>query len=185
MPGTDHGLPTGRRNRSRYEFNCLFRTSLNIHTDVTLSDLAAHCRLLLHNRPKHRRFWRYFALYPLYALCELAIISTDLAELLGSAIGINLLIPSLPLWAAVLLTASDVLIFLVVGDPTRGRGKPVRVFELTVTILVESSAFRYYNHHEIDLTLLYQVFVVFVAFVVCGIGQLTVFERRSSHCNCS
>lgn len=102
-----------------------------------IEDLAAHCRLLLYNRPKHRRLWEYLALYPLYVLCELAIISTDLAELLGSAIGINLLIPSLPLWAAVLITASDVLIFLVIGDPTRGRGKPVRVFELTVTILVE------------------------------------------------
>ena len=47
-------------------------------------------------------------LYPLYALAEIAIISTDLAELLGSAIALCLLFPALPLWAGVLLTASDV-----------------------------------------------------------------------------
>ena len=40
-------------------------------------------------------------LYPLYVLSEIAIISTDLAELLGSAIALCLLFPSLPLWAGV------------------------------------------------------------------------------------
>jgi len=91
---------------------------------------------LLYNRPKHTRLIRYGVLYPLYALCEIAIISTDLAELLGSAIGLSLLFPSLPLWAAVLLTATDVLIFLFIGDPSRGQGRPVRVFELTIVALV-------------------------------------------------
>ncbi|KAJ3490516.1 hypothetical protein NLI96_g1397 [Meripilus lineatus] len=103
---------------------------------VTGFDLASHCRLLLHDCPKHRRLIRYLVLYPLYVLCEIAIISTDLAELLGSAIGICLIFPTIPLWAAVLLTASDVLIFLVIGDPSRGQGRPVRLFEFTVIALV-------------------------------------------------
>ncbi|KAI0050665.1 natural resistance-associated macrophage protein [Auriscalpium vulgare] len=103
---------------------------------VTGLDLAAHCRLLLYNRPRHRRLVRYGVMYPLYALCEIAIISTDLAELLGSAIGLCLLFPTLPLWAAVLLTATDVLVFLVLGDPSQGKGRPVRVFELTIIALV-------------------------------------------------
>ena len=112
----------------------LYNTS---HFVLTFSsDLATHCRLLLHDRPKHRRLVRYAVLYPLYVLCEIAIISTDLAELLGSAIGLCLIFPTLPLWAGVLLTASDVLVFLLLGDPSRGQGKPVKTFEYTVMALV-------------------------------------------------
>ncbi|KAF4572628.1 hypothetical protein EYR36_007138 [Pleurotus pulmonarius] len=79
---------------------------------VTGIDLASHCRLLLHDRPKHTRLIRYGVLYPLYVLSEIAIISTDLAELLGSAIGLVIIIPNLPLWGAVVLTAADVLAVL-------------------------------------------------------------------------
>ncbi|KAI0652545.1 natural resistance-associated macrophage protein [Trametes meyenii] len=101
---------------------------------VTGLDLASHCRVLLYNRPKHTKAWRWLALYPLYALSEIAIISTDLAELLGSAIALCMLFPALPLWGGVLLTASDVLILLALRDPMAGR--PVRVFELCIAILV-------------------------------------------------
>lgn len=102
---------------------------------VTGLDLAYHCRLLLHDHPKHPQLVRRLVLYPLYALCEIAIISTDLAELLGSAIGICLLFPKLPLWSAVLITGVDVFIFLIIGDPSR-TGRPVRLFELVIIILV-------------------------------------------------
>ncbi|KAI0815333.1 natural resistance-associated macrophage protein-domain-containing protein [Irpex lacteus] len=102
---------------------------------VTGQDLASHCRLLLHDRPNHRKLVRYSILYPLYVLSEIGIVCTDLAELLGSAIGLCLLFPSIPLWAAVLVTAADVLVFLVIGGPTRG-GKPVKVFEYVIIALV-------------------------------------------------
>lgn len=102
-------------------------------------DLASHCRLLLYDRPKHKRLIRYGVLYPLYVLSEVAIVSTDLAELLGSAIGLCLIFPSIPLWAAVLITASDVLIFLILGDPSRGQGRPVKIFEYTVIALVSAT----------------------------------------------
>ncbi|KAI9444556.1 putative transporter of the NRAMP family [Lactarius indigo] len=101
---------------------------------VTGLDLAAHCRLLFYNRPKHPKLFRWLVLYPLYALSEVAIISTDLAELLGSAIALNLLFPRLPLWAGVLLTAFDVLLILAFADPLHGR--PVRSFELIIGVLV-------------------------------------------------
>ncbi|KAH9853075.1 Nramp-domain-containing protein [Lenzites betulinus] len=103
---------------------------------VTGLDLASHCRLLFHDRPRHKRLIRFGVLYPLYVLSEIAIVSTDLAELLGSAIGLCLIFPSIPLWAAVLITASDVLIFLIIGDPSRGHGRPVKIFEYTVMTLV-------------------------------------------------
>lgn len=101
---------------------------------VTGLDLASHCRLLLYDRPRHPKLFRWLVLYPLYALSEVAIISTDLAELLGSAIALNLLFPRLPLWAGVLLTAFDVLLILVFADPLHGR--PVRSFELIIGVLV-------------------------------------------------
>ena len=47
----------------------------------------------------------------LWILCELAIVACDLAEVLGAAIGLNLLF-HLPLLAGVLLTAADTLLVL-------------------------------------------------------------------------
>ncbi|ETW86739.1 Mn2+ and Fe2+ transporter of the NRAMP family [Heterobasidion irregulare TC 32-1] len=101
---------------------------------VTGLDLASHCRLLLHDRPRHTRLVRWLALYPLYVLSEVGIVATDLAELLGSAIALCMLFPSLPLWAGVLLTSADVLVILALGDPLRGR--PVKMFELLIAVLV-------------------------------------------------
>jgi metal iron transporter len=105
---------------------------------VLTLDLASHCRLLLYNRTRRPKLFRWLVLYPLYAFSEIAIISTDLAELLGSAIALNILFPKLPLWAGVLLTAADVLVFLAIGDPLRG--KPVRIFEVVIGVLVRCEA---------------------------------------------
>ncbi|TFK66073.1 putative transporter of the NRAMP family [Pluteus cervinus] len=101
---------------------------------VTGVDLATHSRLLLYNRPNHTKFYRWLGLYPLYILAEIAIIATDLAELLGSAIALCMLFPRLQLWHGVLLTAFDVIFILALGDPLRG--KPVRTFELLIAGLV-------------------------------------------------
>ncbi|KAH8120595.1 Nramp-domain-containing protein [Phellopilus nigrolimitatus] len=103
---------------------------------VTGLDLATHCRLLLHDHPRFPKLARYCFLYPLYVLSELAIISTDLAELLGSAIALVLIFPKLPLPVAVLLTALDVIFILAVGDPSRSPGRSSRVFELVIISLV-------------------------------------------------
>ncbi|ESK86095.1 transporter protein smf2 [Moniliophthora roreri MCA 2997] len=101
---------------------------------VTGLDLASHCRLLLHDRPKHTFLYRWLGLYPLYILSETAIIATDLAELLGSAIALCLLFPKLELWHGVLITAFDVVLILALGDPLGGR--PVKSFELVIAGLV-------------------------------------------------
>ncbi|KAG0707607.1 natural resistance-associated macrophage protein-domain-containing protein [Suillus ampliporus] len=101
---------------------------------VTGLDLASHCRILFHNRPRHTKLWRWGVLYPLYVLSEVAIVSTDLAELLGSAIALCLLFPALPLWAGVLITGADVLLILALGNPLHGR--PVKIFEWIIASLV-------------------------------------------------
>ncbi|KAG8982299.1 hypothetical protein FRB93_008174 [Tulasnella sp. JGI-2019a] len=102
---------------------------------VTGKDLAQHLRALLHSREKHRMLWRWGLLYPLYVLSELAIVATDLAELLGSAIALNLLFPRLPLYAGVLITASDVLVILIAYRPNGG-ARSMRIFEIIISILV-------------------------------------------------
>lgn len=65
-------------------------------------DLAQACR---DGFPK-------WAAVPLWALAELAIIATDLAEVIGTAIGLKLLF-DIPLSAGVLLTALDVFLVLL------------------------------------------------------------------------
>ncbi|KAK1236706.1 Manganese transporter smf1 [Marasmius sp. AFHP31] len=97
---------------------------------VTGLDLASHCRLLLN----HSRKSRWLVLYPLYVLSEVAIIATDLAELLGSAIALVLLFPKLKLWHGVLITTFDVLVLLAFGDPLGGQ--PARWFEWIISGLV-------------------------------------------------
>ena len=67
-------------------------------------------------------------------LSEVAIISTDLAEMLGSAIALCMLFPKLQLWHGVLITTLDVVLFLAFKDPLSGR--PARIFEGTVAVLV-------------------------------------------------
>ena len=71
---------------------------------ATGSDLAQYCRLTLHER-------RPWAVWTLWALAEVAIIATDMAEVIGSAIALNLLF-GLPLAAGVAITALDVLVIL-------------------------------------------------------------------------
>ncbi|KIJ66416.1 hypothetical protein HYDPIDRAFT_26767 [Hydnomerulius pinastri MD-312] len=101
---------------------------------VTGLDLASHCRLLFHDRRHNTKLWRWGVHYPLYILSEIAIVSTDLAEMLGSAIALVLLFPNLPLWAGVLLTASDVLLILSLDNPLKSR--PVKMFEFIIAALV-------------------------------------------------
>lgn len=90
-------------------------------------------------------FPRWLNLF-LYVLAEIAIIATDIAEVIGSAIALNLLFPSLPLPAGVAITAADVFIILLfyteeTDDPENPSSdsaslKMVRYFEVFVMMLV-------------------------------------------------
>ena len=68
-------------------------------------DLAQACRDY-YPRPVSLTLW---------VLCEIAIVACDLAEVLGSAIGLNLLF-GIPLLWAVLITAADVLLLLALQN---------------------------------------------------------------------
>lgn len=110
---------------------------------VTGLDLASQTRRLILGIPaepgplpdmrstKMRlRYWGI--LIPLYIINEGAIIATELAELIGSAIALQLLFPKLPLWGGVLLTSADVFLVLVLYRPSAG----VRLFEMLIGALV-------------------------------------------------
>src|SRR6476661_6817415 len=90
---------------------------------VTGRDLAQACRDH-YSRPVSFALW---------VLCEIAIAACDLAEVIGSAIALNLLF-GLPLLAGVLLTAFDVLIVLAL----QGRG--FRLVEAFVVTLIGTIA---------------------------------------------
>ena len=82
-------------------------------------DLAQACR---------DAYPRWMA-YPLWLLAEMAIIATDLAEVIGTAIGLNLLF-GIPLELGVLITALDV--FLILWLQTKGFRK-IEAFIIAMT----------------------------------------------------
>lgn len=91
---------------------------------VTGLDLAQNCRQHL-SRPM---------CIAIYILAEIAIIATDLAEVVGTAIALNILF-SIPLAWGVVLTVLDVLLVLMAYRPN-GPVHLVRYFEYLVSALV-------------------------------------------------
>ena len=86
---------------------------------VTGKDLAQACRDYY---PKWTRL-------PNWLLCEIAIVACDLAEVLGSAVALNLLF-HIPLLWAVIITAFDVLLLLTL------QGMGMRLIEAIILVLV-------------------------------------------------
>ncbi|KAK9470255.1 natural resistance-associated macrophage protein-domain-containing protein [Dipodascopsis tothii] len=91
---------------------------------VTGMDLAQVCRA-------HCPRWLCLVLY---VLAEAAIIATDLAEVVGTAISLKILF-NIPLVAGVAITMVDVIIVLMAYRPN-GQVKFVRYFEFAVATLV-------------------------------------------------
>ncbi len=94
---------------------------------VTGKDLAQMCR-------DHYPRW---TVWPNWIGCELAIGACDLAEVLGSAVAINLLF-HIPLFWAVFITAFDVLLLLAL------QGLGVRLIEAVVFLLVATIGLCYF-----------------------------------------
>jgi len=94
---------------------------------VTGKDLAQACR----------DFYPAWARWPNWLFCEVAIAACDLAEVLGSAVALNLLF-HIPLFWAVLITAFDVLLLLSL------QGMGMRVLEAIILVLVTTIGVCYY-----------------------------------------
>lgn len=91
---------------------------------VTGLDLAEMCRL-------HLPYWLNLSLY---VCAEIAIIATDLAEVVGTAIALEILF-GIPLIYGVFITVLDVLIVLMAYHKD-GSMRQTRIFELMVSVLV-------------------------------------------------
>jgi manganese transport protein len=86
---------------------------------VTGKDLAQACR----------DYYPSWTRWPNWIACEIAIVACDLAEVLGSAVAINLLF-HIPLFWAVVITAIDVLLLLSL------QGMGMRLIEAVILVLV-------------------------------------------------
>jgi len=105
-------------------FACFLQSLACKLGSVTGKDFAQNCR-------EHLPNWMRWCLY---VLSELAIISTDLAEIIGGAIALNLLF-NLNIIAGVIITAFDVFLILLLYRPN-GSMRGIRWFELSVSLLV-------------------------------------------------
>ncbi|TYJ58771.1 hypothetical protein B9479_000607 [Cryptococcus floricola] len=142
--GADYGykllfvvLMAGLAAVGKYPPRLLQLLSVRLGTTTGLS-LPAQTRILflrLKERYPKYRIPLTIGLWSLYLLAELAIIATDLAELLGSAIALHLLFPKLPLFAGVIITAVDVLVVLLFFRSSSGR-QGMMFFEFVIVALV-------------------------------------------------
>lgn len=92
---------------------------------VTGKDLSRCCRTYL---PKWMNWIIYF-------FAEAAIISTDIAEVIGTAIALNILL-KVPLPAGVVITCIDVLTVMVGYKPGSSSMRMIKIFEYSVAVLV-------------------------------------------------
>ena len=94
---------------------------------ATGKDLAQACR----------DWYPAWTRWPNWILCELAIGACDLAEVLGSAVAIHLLF-HIPLFWAVIITATDVLLLLAL------QGFGMRMIEAVVAVLISTIGLCYF-----------------------------------------
>ncbi|MDF0488376.1 Nramp family divalent metal transporter [Sphingomonas sp. H39-1-10] len=98
---------------SRFGYDLLFVVLLTSLAAILLQSLAMRLGLVAGHdlaRMARERYSRG-ATVGLWLLAELAIVATDVAEVLGSALAFNLLL-GVPLWLGVLLTALDTIVVL-------------------------------------------------------------------------
>jgi metal iron transporter len=92
---------------------------------VTGLNLAENCR-------KHLPWWLN---YILYFFAEAAIIATDIAEVIGTVIALNLLL-HVPLVAGCAVAIVDVIFILWFYNPSGTTLRATRIFEMMIALLV-------------------------------------------------
>ncbi|SPQ26905.1 1258400c-e2fd-4b82-a97e-6920b85d39bb [Thermothielavioides terrestris] len=120
-----------------YRFRLLFIVLLSNIFAIFLQSLAIKLGTVsgLNLAEACRAFLPRWLNYALYAVAEAAIIATDIAEVIGTAIALNLLIPQIPLVAGCALSILEVMVILVFYRPN-GPMRGLRAFEYFVMVLV-------------------------------------------------
>jgi manganese transport protein len=104
---------TDLQGGARYKFGLLWVVALASVMAIVLQVTSARLGIVTHKDLAQccRDWYPRWTRWPNWLLCELAIGACDLAEVLGSAVAINLLF-HIPLLWAVIITALDVLLLL-------------------------------------------------------------------------
>ncbi|KAH8892069.1 natural resistance-associated macrophage protein [Thozetella sp. PMI_491] len=82
----------------------------------------------------HRYLPRWLEL-SIYAIAEACIICTDLGQVIGIAIALNILIPQLPLAAGCVISVAETLLVLLFYNP-QGQLRRIRILEVFIALLV-------------------------------------------------
>jgi hypothetical protein len=114
-----------------YKYGLLWVVALSSLMAIVLQICAARLGVVTGKdlAQASRDFYPAWTRWPNWIACELAIGACDLAEVLGSAVAINLLF-HIPLFWAVILTAFDVLLLLAL------QGMGMRFIEAIILVLV-------------------------------------------------
>ncbi|QKX63230.1 uncharacterized protein TRUGW13939_10399 [Talaromyces rugulosus] len=120
-----------------YRFRLLFIVLLSNLFAIFLQSLAIKLGTVsgLNLAEACRAFLPRWLNYILYVVAEAAIIATDIAEVIGFAIALNILIPQVPLVAGCAISIIDVMVILFFYRP-EGSMKSLRYFEMFIMFLV-------------------------------------------------
>jgi manganese transport protein len=116
---------------ARYRYDLLWVVALSSMMAIVLQVIAARLGVAAGKDLAQacRDFYPAWSRWPNWLACEAAIAACDLAEVLGSAVAINLLF-GIPLFWAVIITAFDVLLLLAL------QGLGMRFIEAMILALV-------------------------------------------------
>jgi manganese transport protein len=130
---------TDLQGGAEYRYQLLWVVALSSLMAIVMQVISARLGLVTGKNLAQacRDFYPAWTRWPNWILCEIAIGACDLAEVLGSAVALNLLF-HIPLFLAVVITAFDVLLLLTL------RGMGMRVLEAIILVLVSTIGICYY-----------------------------------------
>ncbi|KAF8860312.1 natural resistance-associated macrophage protein [Acephala macrosclerotiorum] len=122
---------------AQFQYKLLCIMLLGVFMAIYLQALAAKLGSVtgLNLAQMNRAYLPRWLNYALYAIAEAAIICTDIGQVIGTAIAINLLIPKVPLWGGCLISVTDTL-FILLFYNADGTLRRLRVFEAFVSIFI-------------------------------------------------
>jgi manganese transport protein len=125
---------------ARFKFGLLWVVALSSLMAIILQVCSARLGIVTGKdlAQAGRDFYPRWTRVPNWLGTELAIMACDLAEVLGSAVAIHLLFPSIPLLWAVIITALDVLLLLSL------QSFGMRIIEAFILVLVVTIAACYF-----------------------------------------
>ncbi|TRZ11737.1 hypothetical protein HGM15179_015373 [Zosterops borbonicus] len=152
-------------------FKLLWVLMLATIIGLLLQRLAARLGVVtgLHLAEVCNRQYQKFPRIILWLMVELAIIGSDMQEVIGSAIAINLLsVGKIPLWGGVLITIADTFVFLFLDK--YGLRKLEAFFGLLITIMALTFGYEYITVKPDQKQLLQGLFIPYCK--GCGTPQL-------------